>query len=141
VTSTGFSNVTHTVSMEATTSWTRAAHNFGQQLLNIAGKHTPELKWTLDPVAEPTLLAGAWYACHWAIFGPPADATEYKKEYDLLRRPVISEIVDCGVGERTYHLGVFDDQHPILSGWLGVGPRRCVPRGACYAAHCGDTYI
>jgi hypothetical protein len=93
------------------------------------------LNWILDPVAEPTLLAGAGYACHWAIFGPSADHTEYQKEYPLLRKPTITDIVGCGA-ERQYHLGVFDDQHPIPCGWLGVGPR-----GACYQAHCGDTYV
>jgi hypothetical protein len=140
VTSTGFSNVTHTVSMQATTSWTRAAHDFGQQFLNVLGKHTPELNWTLDPVADPVLLPAAWYTCHWATFGPPADPIEYQKEYELLRKPTIMDIVGCGA-ERGYHLGVFDEQHPIPTGWLGVGTRSCVPRGACYSAHCGDTYV
>jgi hypothetical protein len=137
VISTGSSNVTHSVSMQATTTWTRTAHNFGTQLLNVLGKHTPDLNWTLDPVADPVLLAGAWYACHWAIFGPPpkGDAA-----YELLRKPTITDIVGCGA-KREYHLGVFDDQHPIPYGWLGVGPHHCVPSGACYTAHCGDTYV
>jgi hypothetical protein len=138
VTSSGFSNVTATVSMQATTTWARAAHNFSQQLLNVLGKHSPELSWTLDPVAEQVLLEGAWYACRWAIYGPPTDPAEYQKESDLLRKPVISDIVGYGGGERQFHLDVLDD--PIPMGWLGVGPRGCVPRGACYSAHCGDTY-
>jgi hypothetical protein len=139
VTSSGFSNVTATVSLEATTTWTRAARNFSSQLMNITGKHIPQLSWTLDPVADDVLLKGAWDACHWTIFGPPPPGDP---AYELLRQPKITDIVDCAAeGKRSYHLGVFDDQHPIPSGWLGVGPRRCVPRGACYAAHCGDTYV
>jgi hypothetical protein len=139
VTSTGFSNVTTTVTFDETTTWTRAAHNFAQQLLNVTGKHAPDLNWTLDPVADPTLLAGAWYACHWTIFGPLQQGSD---GYELLRKPQYKDIIDCGAEEkRSYHLGVFDDQHPIPYGWLGVGPRRCVPRGACYTAHCGDTYV
>jgi hypothetical protein len=139
ITSTGFSNVTHTVSMDATTQWTRAARNFSQQVLNVLGKHTPELSWTLDPVADPVLLAGAWDACHWAIFGP---FPEGDPGYELLRQPKISDIVDCKAeSNRQYHLGAFDELHPIPYGWLGVGPRACVPRGACYTAHCGDTYV
>ena len=137
VTSSGFTNVTDSVSFQATTSWTRAAHNFAQQFLNVLGKHSPDLNWVLDPVADPTLLAGAWYACHWAIFGPLPEGSD---GYELLRKPKISDVVGCGV-ERKYHLWAFDDQHPIPYGWLGVGPRGCVPRGACYTAHCGDTYV
>ena len=140
LTTSGLANVTATVSMDATTTWAHAARNFSQQILNLAGKHTPELSWTLDPVADPTLLEGAWYACHWAIYGPPGDPTEYHKEYDLLRRPTYTDIIAYGV-ERDYHLGVFDEQHPIPCGWLGVGPHHCVPHGACYTAHCGDTYV
>jgi hypothetical protein len=137
LTTSGLANVTATVSMQETTTWARAAHNFSQQLLNLAGKHTPELNWTLDPVADPTLLEGAWYACRWAIYGPlpPGD-----RGYELLRKPTITDIVGYGGTERTYHLGVFDEQHPIPSGWLGVGPRGCVPRGACYTSRCGETY-
>jgi hypothetical protein len=138
VISSGTTNVTHTVSMEATTSWTRAAHNFGQQILNVLGKHSPELNWTLDPVAEPVLLQGAWYACYWALFGP---LPEGSAGYDLLRKPTIKDIVGCDAAERNYHLWAFDDRHQIPYGWLGVGPRGCVPRGACYTAHCGETYI
>ena len=130
--------MTATASFDATTSWTRAAHNFGQQMFNVLGKHTPELSWTLDPVADPTLLEGAWYACHWAIFGP---LPEGSRGYELLRKPKYSDIVGCEVTERTYHLWAFDDQHQIPYGWLGVGPHRCVPHGACYTAHCGDTYV
>jgi hypothetical protein len=139
VTSSGSTNVTSSVSMQATTSWTRAAHNFASQLMNITGKHIPQLAWTLDPVADPTLLEGAWYACHWAIFGPLPLGDP---GYELLRQPKISDIVDCGTEtKRSYHLGVFNDQHPIPVGWLGIGPHRCVPHGACYTAHCGDTYV
>jgi hypothetical protein len=143
----GVANVSQSVSMQATTTWARAAHNFSQQLFNVLGKHSPDLSWTLDPVAEPVLLTGAWYACRWAIYGPPPVGTEdYQKQYDLLRKPEITDIVGCHPEDpngitRTYHLGVLDDQHPIPSGWLGVGPHHCVPHGACYKAHCGDTYV
>jgi hypothetical protein len=137
ITSSGTTNVTAMVSFDATTSWTRAAHNFGQQMLNVLGKHIPECSWTLDPVADPKLLEGAWYACHWAIFGP---LPEGSPGYELLRKPKYADIVGCG-GVRDYHLWAFDDQHQIPYGWLGVGPHRCVPHGACYTAHCGDTYI
>jgi hypothetical protein len=140
LTTSGLANVTATVSMDATTTWAHAARNFSQQILNLAGKHTPELSWTLDPVADPTLLEGAWYACHWAIYGPPGDPIEYQKEFDLLRRPTYRDIIGYGA-ERDYHLGVFDEQHQIPCGWLGVGPHHCVPHGACYIAHCGHTYV
>jgi len=138
LTTSGLANVTATVSMDATTTWAHAARNFSQQILNLAGKHTPELSWTLDPVADPTLLEGAWDACRWAIYGPPPPSDP---AYDLLRKPTIMDIVGYGGLERTYHLGVFNEQHQIPSGWLGVGPHHCVPRGACYTAHCGDTYV
>jgi hypothetical protein len=138
LTTTGIANVTATVSMDATTSWTRAARNFAQQFLNIAGKHSPELSWTIAPVADPTLLEGAWYACRWTIDGPlqPGDPG-----YELLRKPTVTDIVGYGGAERTYHLGIFDESHPIPTNWVGHGPRSCVPRGACYTAHCGDTYV
>jgi hypothetical protein len=40
-----------------------------------------------------------------------------------------------------YHLGVLDQNNSIPSGWLRVGSHRCVPRGACYQAHCGKAYV
>ncbi len=112
----------------------------------MGGRHSPDLSWTLDPVAEPYLLAGAWYACRWAIFGPPADRDEYQREYDLLRKPVPMDIVGCHTDDpagtrQKYHLGVLVQNNSIPSGWLGVGPRSCVPHGACYTAHCGHTYV
>jgi hypothetical protein len=106
-------------------------------LLNIAGKHQPDLQWGIDPVADQTLLAGAWYACRWAVFGPPAPGDP---AYELLRQPTLNDIVGPGTTHQN-HLGVYDELHPIPYGWLGCGPHRCVPHGACYTAHCGDTYI
>jgi hypothetical protein len=137
LTSGGVANVTATVSLEATTTWNRALNGFAQQVLTLAGKHTPELQWTLDPVADPTLLTGAWYACVWAIDGPLPEGTP---GYELLRKPTITDMVGYGA-TRQYHLGIVDDQHTIPCGWLCVGPRHCVPHGACYTAHCGDTYV
>src|SRR5580704_16716622 len=73
-------------------SWTRAAHNFGQQMLNVSGKHTPEPCWTLDPMADYVLLEGAWDACHCAMFGP---LPEGSPGYELLRQPKYSDIIEC----------------------------------------------
>jgi hypothetical protein len=142
----GVANVSASVSLDATTTWTRAINGFATQVLSITGRHSPDLNWTLDPVADPTLLTGAWYACRWAIMGPPPlGSEEYEKQYDLLRKPLITDIVGChpedpnGI-KRTSHLGVIDDQHPIPFGWLNVG-KHCVPHGACYQAHCGETFV
>jgi hypothetical protein len=142
----GVANVTASVSLQSTTDWGRVPGNFGSQVFSVAGGHTPDLNWALDPVAEPMLLAGAWYACRWAIWGPPAEGTpEYEREYNLLRSPTPMDIVGCKPADPAgtklkYHLGVLDQNKSIPSGWLCVGDH-CPPHGTCYQAHCGDTYV
>jgi hypothetical protein len=144
LTAAGVSNVTHSVSLSSATAWTRVPPNFGSEIFGIMGSHTPDLSLGIDPVAEPMLLAGAWYACRWAIRGPPPKP-EYDREYNLLRMPVPTDIVGCQPADPTgsqqkFHLGVIDDQHPIPTGWLCFGDH-CPPHGTCYQAHCGDTYV
>jgi hypothetical protein len=60
---------------------------------------------------------------------------QVQERFDLLRKPTLRDIVGYGA-ERDYHLGVFDNEHPIPIGWEGHGPR-----ASCYTAHCGDTYV
>jgi hypothetical protein len=137
----GVANVSATVTTEETTTWNRSINGFAQQILNFSGKHSPELQWQLNPVAEQPLLEGAWYACRWALYGQPSDPAELQKEYDLLRAPTLRDIVGCKESPtRTYHLSVLDENGQIPCGWLGVG-EHCAPHGVCYQAHCGETFV
>jgi hypothetical protein len=145
LTAAGVANVTNSVSLSSTTAWTRVPPTFGSEILNILGSHTPDLSLGIDPVAEPMLLAGAWYACRWAIWGLPTDQDEYRREYDLLRKPVPMDIVGCHADDpagtkQKYHLGVLDKDNSIPFGWLCVGDH-CPPHGTCYQAQCGNTYV
>jgi hypothetical protein len=135
----GVANVTASLSVDEATAWTRAVNGFAQQTFNILGKHSPELSWSLNPVAEEPLLEGAWYACNWAIFGPHPPGS---KEFELLRAPELADMVGCSADKSTYHLGVFKsgDPNPIPFGWVGCG-LHCAPHGACYVAHCGETFV
>jgi hypothetical protein len=134
----GVANVSAMVSLDESTQWTRAVNGFAQQMLNLTGKHSPDLSWQLNPVAEQPLLEGAWYACQWALEGPFAPGT---KQFELLRYPNYDDIVACShTVPRQYHLAVLDEYCQIPCGWLGVG-KHCAPHGACYQAHCGETFV
>jgi hypothetical protein len=107
-------------------------------MLSLTGKHSPDLSWTLNPVAEQPLLEDAWYACQWALYGPFAPGT---KQFERLRYPTYEDIVGCSqTVPRQYHLAMLDEYCQIPCGWLGVG-QHCAPHGACYQAHCGETFV
>ncbi len=141
----GVANVTASVTLESTTDWTRAAHNFASQVLSVGGNHNPDLSWTLDPVAEPPLLAGAWYACRWAIWGPPSDPDEFKREYNLLRKPEIDRyrrLPSRGPERNQQDVSPGRDGRPAPDSLRLAVHRRPLPAARrCYQAHCGDTYV
>jgi hypothetical protein len=89
VTAAGVANVTNTVSIDTATLWDAAVYGFSKETLTAFGQHNPELQWTLDPAANEPALEGLYYACLWAIHGPPPEGS---RPMELLREPRISDV-------------------------------------------------
>lgn len=125
----GTVNVTNTWGFDPTTDWTASA--FTKQILTLSGKHTPDQQWTVNPVAEVPQLEALWYACGWAVSGPPPIGSP---AWNRLRAPCRNDDDQC-------HFGVEDKLRMLPPNWLGKGHRGDVPRNAVYSAHCAGTYV
>jgi hypothetical protein len=89
--------------------------------------------WELDPVLNPEQLEGMRAALQWAVGGGPQVLTP--ASYDLL---INSSLAQPGPGR---HFKVVDKLAHMPAGWLGMGKRTDMPRGACYSAHCGEHWV
>jgi hypothetical protein len=127
----GVAKLTDTVQGQTTTVWDHAVHGFSKETLTGVAKRSPDLQWTLAPVASKPQLEAIRYACLWQLYGPPPDDSE---AMSLLRAPMYGEY-------NGYHVGAADQLRRIPPGWLHVGSKKDVPRCACYSAHSGHTYV
>ncbi len=126
----GTARVTDTVQGETQTLWDHAVHGFSRETLTGVAKRSPDLQWTLAPVASKPQLEAIRNACLWQLYGPPPEGSE---SMSLLRAPMYGEYTG-------YHVGVADQLRRISPGWLHLGCRKDVPRCASYSAHSGHTY-
>jgi hypothetical protein len=139
----GIANVTNTVSIDTATIWDQAVKGFSKETLAAFGQHNPELQWTLDPVVSEPQLEGLYWACFWALHGPPPEGS---RAMELLREPRITDITGCALPgaappRQSYHLNVARQLAAIRPGWLHVTPNDCVPRHVAYKATRGDTTV
>jgi hypothetical protein len=139
----GAANVTNTLSLETTTLWDQAVKGFSMETLTAFAQHSPDLQWTLSPVASAPLLEGLGYACLWALNGPPPEGS---RPMELLREPRFTDVSACvpaGAGrpKPTYHLGVASQLAALPPGWLRVAPKHLAPKNARYQATCGNTTV
>jgi hypothetical protein len=127
----GTARVTDTVQGETQTLWDHVVHGFSRETLTGIAKRSPDLQWTLAPVASKPQLEAIRYACLWQLYGPPPEESE---NMSLLRAPMYGEYTG-------YHVGVADQLRRIPPGWLHVGRRKEVPRFACYSGNSGHTCV
>lgn len=113
------------------TTWTGSAVHFASEALAFTGSHTPQISWTVDPVADYTQLEAMRCACRWVLADPRQAGPDCAH---ILADPEL----DPSPGA---HFGVADRLARLPKGWLHVGRLSDVPIGASYRAHCGDTWV
>jgi hypothetical protein len=149
ITTNGIANVTNTISLDPTTAFSNTlilgniVHGFSQETLNGFGSHNPELLWTIAPVVGEPNLEALRYACLWAVCG---GLPEGCPGLELLRAPNRNDVSACpqngdAIPVADFHFDVLGQLELIRPGWLHITSRGEVPRGACYKAHCGNTYV
>ena len=94
-------------------------HDFPSATLTGNASRSITGNWTLNPMSNPDRLRAmraAYQIAPGAEFIDPID----EQKLDAIRK----------------------DQKdiPIAPGWIRVGRKRDVPRGACIVSHCGQTY-
>jgi hypothetical protein len=127
----GLTRIQDSESLSSTTTWTRAVGSFAMENLGVTVSRSPQEQWTVIPVAEYTQLAAMRCACLWVLDGPERACNDCPGLLD-------SAEYDHSLGP---HYGVAERLERITPGWLGVGKLKDVPRGACYKAHCGNTWV
>lgn len=93
---------------------------FDNQAITLDGRRDVTENWTLDPVFEPEKLIAMRCAYQWAICG--------------------AELSPEGL-EDLRKFGVLDRLTKIPHGWISVGCKRDVPKGACYVSHWKGKFV
>jgi hypothetical protein len=129
--SNGVTSVSDTGVANSVTTWTGSPVRFAFEALAFTGSHSPQIQWTVDPVADDTQLEAMRCACRWVLEGPQS------LDEDCLH------ILDDPEADLTPgpHFGVAERLVRLPEHWLGVGRACDVPRGACYQDHCGNKYV
>ncbi len=129
--SSGLAAVTDTGIVSTTSAWSGAPEVFASQALGITASRSPNLQWTVGPVADFTQLEAMRCACRWVLEGPEHLGPDCMH---ILADPE----VDHSPGP---HFGVTERLNRLPHGWLHVGQLCDIPCGACYKDHCGDTWV
>jgi hypothetical protein len=106
---------------DAKSVWGHAFKGFISETLTGTASRTPQPMWTLEPVADESLIKAQWCALLWGLYGPPppeSDWADVLREYQWDR-----------------------ELAKLPPGWLHVGCCKDVPKNACYQAHCHNTYV
>ncbi len=129
--SNGVTSVSDTGVANSVTTWTGSPVRFASEALAFTGSHSPQIQWTVDPVADDTQLEAMRCACRWVLEGP------FSLDEDCLH------ILDDPEADPTpgAHFGVAQRLVRLPEHWLGIGRACDVPHGACYQDHCGDKYV
>jgi hypothetical protein len=133
----GLAQVTDTGQVLSTTIWQRVRgvpvvqNGFASEAASPQVSRTVFQNWTLDPIVVPEKIEAMRCACQWVLYGPERACSDCP---DLLASP------DQAPGPGR-HFGVADRLARLPKGWLQVGRLKDVPLGACYKAHCGDTWV
>ncbi len=104
---------------------------FASQALGLSVTHSPQVQWTVDPVADDTQLEAMRCACRWVLGGP------LNLDENCLHILDDPESDSCPGP----HFGVAERLVRLPENWLRVGRSCDVPRDACYQDHCGNTYV
>jgi hypothetical protein len=92
--------------------------------------HSPQLQWTIDPVADYQQLLAMRAACRWILNGPEHADDESP---GILNSPLL----DPSPGP---HFGVAERLARMPAGWVHTGGLKDVPLAARYKGHCGSTW-
>jgi hypothetical protein len=129
--SNGVTALSDTGVVNPTSSWSGAPEVFKTQAVAITGSRSPQLQWTVSPVADYTQLEAMRCACRWVLAGP--------EEADPASTHILADPeTDTSPGP---HFGVAWRLAKLSPGWLHVGRLRDIPLGARYKDHCGDTWV
>jgi hypothetical protein len=96
-------------------------HGLVSEMLGASGSRNINDQWTLDPIVNPDRLRAMRCVYHEALGLEDANCSDCLK--------LISDFK------------VTDELAKVPNGWLGVGCKKDVPKGACYVSHCGDRYV
>jgi hypothetical protein len=118
VVGTGGSSVNDQVSAFAELEWNPST--FARQMYVPQVSREVQGQWTLAPVINPDKLRAIRCLFQLVVSGQATDPEADKLLTDFL-----------GDGY----------MHWVQRGWYGVGQSKQIPKGACYAAHCGDKYV
>lgn len=133
----GTAQVTDTEQLSTTTVWqyvkaaTGAQSGFSSEALNPQLSRAISQNWTLDPIVVPEKMEALRSVCRWALYG---------RQFASAENPGLLESPDDAPGPGR-HFGVARRLERMPAGWLHVGSLKDVPAGACYQAHCGDTWV
>jgi hypothetical protein len=125
----GTAQITDTAQLASTTTF--GPFGAGGELVSPQYTRATLGNWTLDPINVPEKLEALRCACRWVLYGEEFACHDCA---GLLATPE----------EAPYpgrHFGVADRLAKLPPGWVRFGPRSQMPRGVCYCAHCGKTWV
>jgi hypothetical protein len=96
------------------------AHAYTSATLDATASRTITGNWTLNPMTNPDRLRAMRAAYHIALGAEFIDSVDEKKLDAILKN---------------------QKELTIPRGWIRVGRRHDIPRGACIVSHCGKTYV
>jgi hypothetical protein len=90
------------------------------EMLGMSATRALTGEWDVSPVTDPDKLHAMRCVYHWV--SNPADSGD-----------------ECAETLRFFKVG--HELKRVTPGWFSVGRKCDVPKGACYVAHCGGTYV
>jgi hypothetical protein len=129
--SNGVASVTCSGMFNPVTTWKASPFLFASEAFSLTATHSPQIQWTVDPVADDSQLEAMRCACRWVLEGPDHLGLDC---HHILADPER----DTTPGP---HFGVADRLTHLPQRWLHAGRLRDVPHGACYKDHCCDTWV
>jgi hypothetical protein len=133
----GTTDITDTVPVSSTTTWTRTLTGVGAPFTRFSGQsldfntsRTIKKNWALDPTVVPEKLYAMRCACWWALFGVG------NQFGDCLTLEQYNEKFPPGA-----YFAVADRLRSLPPGWLRAGCRGDVPRCVAYKAECRGKFV
>jgi hypothetical protein len=126
----GITRISDNITLNATTTWTRALAGFASQTLTANANRAPQGTWTVDTVGDFERLEAMRCACLVALRG----GLQRGVDCEILEDPRLHP-------DGKPHFGVAERLARLPSGWVGCGGLKDVPMKACHRAHYGKTWV
>ena len=130
ISSDGITRVSDSVTISATTTWTRTLKGFASESLLGNANRSPQGTWTVDTVGDFERLEAMRCACQSALYGKD----HCKGDCEILEDPRQHP-------NGKPHFGVAERLDRLPAGWVQFGSLKDVPHNACYKGHCGHTSV